>query len=75
MRKVQFVTLRAAPKQGSVAEWLGAKQLTRSIGGVYREEAARLYDVPVVPGRSYDVLFFVENTTFVREPRTGHRGN
>ena len=58
--------LRAAPGTGPVAEWLGAKQLTRNIFQAYSPDApgGNLFEQGIT--EKYDCLFFVERTSATR---------
>jgi erythromycin esterase-like protein len=59
--------LRAAPKTGSVAEWLHAPHSTRSIGAVYPEDAPYAFMANEVAPERFDALLFVEKTTAARK--------
>jgi erythromycin esterase len=58
--------LRAAPAGSAVVKWLDAPQKMRSIGAVFSEDAQAGGFVEIIP-RSFDVLFFVKQTTTARE--------
>ena len=70
-RPLFLVDLRSAARLKSVAAWLATKQLMRSIGGVYSEELARLYETPVDAAKSFDAILFVEHTAAARRSRIG----
>jgi len=56
-----MIDLRKAPKSGPVAEWLNRAHPERSVGGEYRADA----ELPAVsPGAAYDVLVFIDTTTW-----------
>jgi erythromycin esterase len=59
--------LRAAPKTGSVAEWLHAEHATRSIGAMYSEDTPYAFLANLVAPEAFDVLLFVEKTTAARK--------
>lgn len=61
--------LRAAPKEGPVAEWLHAAHATRSIGAMYPENSPYAFMSDLVAPQAFDVLLFVEKTTAARELR------
>jgi erythromycin esterase len=58
--------LRAAPRRGPVAEWLGGKHSTRNIMAAFVEDApnATIFEQPVT--ERYDGLFFVDRITAAR---------
>lgn len=58
------------PVEGTVREWLDAKQRTRSIGAVYSEELEASYQQPISPRKTFDAVLFVENTTPSRRVRS-----
>ena len=58
--------LRAAPKTGPVAEWLGVKHPTRNIMEGFSEDAPNLTIFEQVVTERYDSLFFVDKTTAAR---------
>jgi erythromycin esterase len=58
--------LRAAPKAGPVAEWLGVKHPTRNIMSGFSEDRLNLTIFEQVVTERYDGLFFVEKTTAAR---------
>ena len=62
-----------APASGPVADWLGTRPVSRSIGSGYSAEHADAYLAATDPRRSYDVLAFVETTTAARPTETGRR--
>jgi erythromycin esterase len=66
--------LRRAPADGVVADWLRSRLRTRSIGGVYNESMATLFDRRSLT-RSCDALLFVEKTTAARPNPTGRRSS
>ncbi|MCU1233895.1 MAG: erythromycin esterase family protein [Candidatus Solibacter sp.] len=53
--------LRAAPKTGPVADWLGAGHKTRSIGAVYPEDDPYASMVEQIAPQTYDALLFVDS--------------
>jgi len=55
------------PMTSPVAEWLATPRQTRSIGGVYVEDAPYQYMAALDIPNSFDVLLFVGNTTAVRK--------
>lgn len=59
--------LRRMPTTSPVADWLAKPRQTRSIGGVYVEDAPYQYMAALDIPNSFDVLLFVENTTAVRK--------
>jgi len=58
--------LRAAPKTGPVAEWLGVTHPTRNIMEGFSEDRPNLTIFEQVVTERYDGLFFVEKTTAAR---------
>jgi erythromycin esterase len=58
--------LRAAPKTGPVAEWLGVKHPTRNIFHGFSEDAPGSNMFEQVVTERYDSLFFVDKTTAAR---------
>jgi erythromycin esterase len=60
------VDLRPLPAGGAVAKWLDAPQKMRSVGAVFSENTRDGGFVEIIP-RSFDVLFFVKQTTAARE--------
>jgi len=58
--------LRAAPKTGPVAEWLGEKHLTRNIFQGFSEDVPGSNMFEQVVTERYDCLFFVDKTTATR---------
>jgi erythromycin esterase len=54
--------LRAAPKSGPVATWLGEPHKTCSIGALFSEASAGQYLTDLAALQSYDVMLFVEKT-------------
>jgi erythromycin esterase len=65
-RKLFAVDLRPAPNSGTVGEWLNEPQKMRSIGAVFGENWPDGGFTSTRP-RSFDVLFFVQQTTAARE--------
>lgn len=62
-----FVDFRRAPDAGPVAEWLSQPRVMRSIGNGYAPgNPSGYYRAPVVLGRSYDGILFIEQTTPAR---------
>jgi len=61
-----FVDFRAAPSSGPAASWLKRPHRMRSIGGGHPPNDPGYYGYPVVPGKSFDGLIFVQNTTPTR---------
>lgn len=59
--------LRRVPRTSPVAGWLATPRQTRSIGGVYVEDAPYQHLAALDIPNSFDVLLFVENTTAVRK--------
>lgn len=60
------VDLRDAPSTGVIAEWLDSPHRMRAIGTAYNDAFPELFYVDFLP-RSFDVIFFVNQTT---APRT-----
>jgi erythromycin esterase len=58
--------LRAAPKTGPVAEWLGAKHPTRNIMARFFEDAPNATIFEQVVRERYDCLLFVDKTSAAR---------
>ena len=58
--------LRAAPKAGPVAEWLGVKHPTRNIMASFLEDPPDFTIFEQVVTERYDSLFFVDKTTAAR---------
>jgi hypothetical protein len=54
------VDLRAAPKSGTVAEWLNQEHGSHNIGSTFNAELAQ---TPVRITQSFDLLLFVERTS------------
>jgi erythromycin esterase len=58
-QKLFALDLRHA--SGPVGEWLASRMSTRSVGGIFRGEAAA--DTPYYPKKSYDALIYVDKVT------------
>lgn len=61
------VDLRAAPRSGPVANWLGESHKTRSIGALFSQDADAQYQFDMKASQSFDVILFVEKTTAARK--------
>ncbi|CAN5327489.1 erythromycin esterase family protein [soil metagenome] len=69
-----FVDFRGVPTQGAVAEWLSRPLAMRSVGNGYAPgNPSGYYRAPVVLGRSFDGIAFVEETTRARSNPTVRR--
>jgi erythromycin esterase len=64
--KLFAIDLRTAPRHGPVDDWLMSRLVHREIGAVFSYEAAEGFNRDFVPGREFDALFFVEETSSAR---------
>src|ERR1039458_9960932 len=55
--------LRAAPKEGPVAEWLHAAHATRSIGAMYPDNSPYASMSDLLAPQAFDAVLFVEKTS------------
>ncbi len=58
--------LRRAPREGAVAEWLGARLPTRATGCCFADGMVSEMEAHATPRGAYDALFFVEKTSAAR---------
>ena len=63
------VDLRDAPGTGVIADWLDSPHRTRTIGGMYNESFPEMFYMDLPP-HSFDVMFFVAQTTPPRKALT-----
>ncbi|MFH1024781.1 MAG: erythromycin esterase family protein [Planctomycetota bacterium] len=61
-----LVDFRSTQKNAVVDEWLSTPHPMRSIGSLYAENMARTCFDPVIPGREFDGLVFLDATTRAR---------
>jgi erythromycin esterase len=69
---VLALDMRRAPREGIVADWLGARLPTRDTGCCFSDAMVSEMRVPFTPRGSYDALLFVEKTSAAR-PNPGAR--
>jgi erythromycin esterase len=65
-----IVDLRAAPSQGPVAAWLATPHLMYGIGATFSRVKPWYYQTPLVLGKTYDGLIFINRTTRARPAAT-----
>ena len=65
-----IVDLRAAPSQGPVAAWLATPHLMYGIGAIFSVVKPWYYQTPLVLGKTYDGLIFINRTTRARPAAT-----
>ena len=70
--KYAVINLHALPKDGLVAKWFGEGQLTRNIGSVYSDLNGAGFSKLTLT-KSYDAIFFVENSTASHLNESGQR--